>query len=331
MEKRVVLIVPYFGKFPNYFECWKKSAIANEEFDFLIFTDNSEYKSEKNIKFVYMEFEEFKSIIQRCVKFKINLQEPYKICDYRPLFGQALKEYISKYEFWGFCDVDLIFGDLSHFVTNQILNSYDKVYKLGHLTIIKNNGMCNSLWLQKHHLKGIYRYDEAFSTPRACHFDEMLGLTELAHLKNLKVYDKTDFADVAPNRFNFHLIGKDEKISDGVFQWKEGNLFYFYKLNNKIKKIEVAYAHFQKRCLKVSSTNDDDIFYIIPNVITNSLNIYQYLNRKPRNIFYYSYYKKRIETMLKNILKHDAIKQRLYIKFFQTSYRKKFLDKHKVL
>jgi len=37
MEKRVVLIVPYFGKFPNYFECWKKSAIANEEFDFLIF------------------------------------------------------------------------------------------------------------------------------------------------------------------------------------------------------------------------------------------------------------------------------------------------------
>ena len=43
-RKKVAIIIPYFGSFPNYFDYWLKSALANKDFDFLIFTDNSNYR-----------------------------------------------------------------------------------------------------------------------------------------------------------------------------------------------------------------------------------------------------------------------------------------------
>ncbi|WP_430521799.1 DUF6625 family protein [Lactobacillus gallinarum] len=36
-KNRVVIIIPYFGKFPNYFNFWLKSALENKDFDFLFF------------------------------------------------------------------------------------------------------------------------------------------------------------------------------------------------------------------------------------------------------------------------------------------------------
>lgn len=38
---KVAIILPYFGKLPNYFQLWIKSAEMNKDFDFLIFTDNT--------------------------------------------------------------------------------------------------------------------------------------------------------------------------------------------------------------------------------------------------------------------------------------------------
>ena len=35
-----ILIIPYFGKFNNYFELWLKSCEYNTDFDWLIFTDD---------------------------------------------------------------------------------------------------------------------------------------------------------------------------------------------------------------------------------------------------------------------------------------------------
>ena len=145
-RKKVAVIIPYFGSFPNYFDYWLKSALTNKDFDFLIFTDNLNYKTQGNVHFINMSFSEFRELVQKQVEFKICLKDPYKICDYRPVFGSALKDYLVNYDFWGFGDVDVILGDLSHFITPEILDNYDKIYELGHLTLLRNNDKCNNLW-----------------------------------------------------------------------------------------------------------------------------------------------------------------------------------------
>lgn len=37
---RIALIIPYFGKLPNYFHLWKESCKKNTAIDFILLTDN---------------------------------------------------------------------------------------------------------------------------------------------------------------------------------------------------------------------------------------------------------------------------------------------------
>ena len=41
---KIAFVIPYFGKFPNYFELWEHSAAYNKDIDFLIFTDTPRNK-----------------------------------------------------------------------------------------------------------------------------------------------------------------------------------------------------------------------------------------------------------------------------------------------
>lgn len=50
MKKQCVLILPYFGKFNNYFPLFLRSCAANPSYDFLIFTDSMEsYQYPSNV------------------------------------------------------------------------------------------------------------------------------------------------------------------------------------------------------------------------------------------------------------------------------------------
>lgn len=328
MQNKIALIIPYFGNFPKYFNYWLKSALNNPEFDFLIFTNNKN-QSIKNVKFINTSFLEFKKLLQRQVDFPIYLTEPYKICDYRPLFGLALKKYLKKYDFWGFCDLDLIFGNLSHFITPEILHNYDKIYDLGHLTILRNNEQNNNLWRLKHHEQG-YRYDEAFKTPYPCHFDETDGLTLISKLENIKSYHSIDFADIDWTKYNFFLIGRQTKIVPGVFEWDKGKLLYFYKnINGQVKEEELAYAHFQKRNMDIIENGNDDFsqFIMIPNKIITQADPIKYLKKQKIEMKYPYYNRRKIAEFIKRKKKH-SVQQKIYRDFIR-KYWRNILDKKK--
>lgn len=323
---KVCIIIPYFGKFPNYFDFWLKSAYYNDKFDFLIFTDNKSYHTQNNVKFIHMSFEAFKKLLQKQVEFPICLNEPYKLCDYRPLYGCALQKYISNYKFWGFGDVDLILGNLSNFISDDILNKYEKIYELGHLTLLRNTIRCNNLWNVKHHLKNAYRYDEAFKTPYPCHFDETNGLTQIAKLKKINTYTHNDFADINRKKYNFSLFNVNPIEQFGIFEWKKGVLKYIFKNNDKINSKEMAYAHFQKRKLSVPCHKKIPVsFLVVPNRFLLRYDVLKELSSQ-KKVKYYKYYRSnRKEEILKNIRKH-AIQQRVYRIFFRKLVRY-YLDK----
>ena len=59
------------------------------------------------------------------------------------MYGEIFEDYLLGYDFWGMCDMDMIFGDLSRFITTDILEKHDKIYQLGHLTLYRNNKEVN--------------------------------------------------------------------------------------------------------------------------------------------------------------------------------------------
>lgn len=129
-ESSICLVILYFGKLPNYFEFWLSSCKYNKTINFLLFTDDkTKYDYPDNVNVKYTSFEEIRKIIQSKFDFKISLDTPYKLCDYKPAYGYIFNEYLSKFNFWGHCDLDVIFGNLRKFLPEKILMNYDKIGK----------------------------------------------------------------------------------------------------------------------------------------------------------------------------------------------------------
>lgn len=148
-RQRIAFIVPYFGKLPNYFKFWNQSTKANKNVEIFFFTDIEEPENiGDNFHWVKMTFEEVRQRAQKLVDFKISLNEPYKLVDFKPAYGAMFGDYIKDYSYWAFGDIDTIWGDLN-IILDRVNEGYDKLLDLGHLTIIKNNDQMNYLW-KKH-------------------------------------------------------------------------------------------------------------------------------------------------------------------------------------
>ena len=109
--KRIIVIFPHFGKLPPQYNMWRASALYNPSINFLFFTD-CEVEPEENIIVHKMSFDDFKNMVQEKFDFPIELDRPYKICDYRPAFAYILSDYVKGYDFWGWGDLDVVYGDI---------------------------------------------------------------------------------------------------------------------------------------------------------------------------------------------------------------------------
>lgn len=267
MKNKVVFIIPYFGKFPNYFQLWIMSAAANPEFDFIIYTDANIEKYEdryENIIFKKISFREFSNTLKSVFEFKAVLDSPYKLCDYKPVYGKALADDISSYDFWGHCDIDLILGDLKHYINDEILDKFDKIYNLGHMTLYRNTDKINNLYRISHNFKDCFSYKYVYQTNFPTAYDEIgtkygFGLSVICERIGIKNYISLDFADVLPDNYEFELAyTAGEKID--YFMYNSGKVFGIYKNNQK----EFAYVHLQKRNLKMLEKEYNQLYYISP-------------------------------------------------------------------
>lgn len=243
--KSIIIVGCYFGEKRKDYKTWLKSCEYNKTVDWLIFSDSDWGQLPKNVKVIYKTFDEIKEEIQSKFNFKITLNTPYKLCDYKPAYGYIFEEYTSKYDFWGYCDFDMIFGDLRHFLTEDVLEKYDKILKLGHLSLYKNCGKDNQLFM-KEVSKGA-DYKEVFTTNEIKVFDEKDGINEIYLKSNKEIYDKDIFIDLSKFSRNIIVIKKEEIKENFPCQtilFDHGRLFYQYIKNGILNKVEIIYVHF---------------------------------------------------------------------------------------
>ncbi|MPW14597.1 DUF6625 family protein [Lactobacillus helveticus] len=272
--KKIAIIIPYFGKIPPIFEAWLISAESNKNIDFIIYTDDisiKKYKVTDNIKIYIESFDDFKQRFQEKINFKISLDYPYKICDYRPMYGLVLSDLLKEYDFWGFGDFDVVLGDLSQYITNDVLNSFDRIFNYGALSLYKNDYEMNNLFRRENKYKDCLSYKYVYRTNFSLYFDEMGGhkygygqsIVALRE-KNIKILMNKVCADVKPKSYNFELYVTNEKYD--YFEFIDGKLWGI-KNGKKIK--EFVYLHLQKRKIEIENNLNKDAFYIGPSIICN--------------------------------------------------------------
>ena len=127
MNNRRCIVIPYFGKLPVYFDFFLKSCSNNQEvIDYLFFTDcEKPDKLPSNVKWNSFSLVQFNQLASKKLEKEIRIENPYKLCDFKPLYGHIFEDSLSSYEYWGFGDEDLILGRLDFFLSDLEKGSFD--------------------------------------------------------------------------------------------------------------------------------------------------------------------------------------------------------------
>lgn len=307
-DTKIAFILPYFGKFDKLFPLWLISCKWNSNIDWLIFTDDETmYDYPTNVKVHYMSFADLHKKIQSLYDFHISLDSPYRLCNFKPAYGEIFEEYLKGYDAWGFCDNDMIYGQIIANIPSNLFENY-KVGKFGHLSFIPNTYKSNRLY----RFSDAYRI--AFETPRPLFFDEGCFMQILSKF-GYEEYS-LHIADLLP-RVKQHMVlnekGREWMNEAHCFVWNKGKLWrYYVTKENTIGKEEYVYIHFLKRPMKVEENIDlDKPMIIIPNRIFNielSEITPSFLREVSRKGIFWAYWKKSFQP--KNFI--ERVKNRLY-------------------
>jgi hypothetical protein len=182
----VILLITYFGKWPEWIDLFFDSVERNQSIDFHFFTDcDTSVSKGKNVHFHSMTFTDYVKNAEEKIGIPINIPNPYKICDLRPLFGHIHNDIIKYYDFYGWTDVDLVFGDIRSFYTDDILQNHEVLSThsdriSGHLALFKNTKQNRKQYLK------IYKWKVALQNPSFVGIDEH-GIT---NAYTMTVFDK---------------------------------------------------------------------------------------------------------------------------------------------
>ena len=312
---RIVFICPYFGKLPEYFDLVLESCKYNDTIDWIIFTDDkTKYNYPSNVKVYCMSFEQMQKYIQNKIPFKIDLEKPYKLCDYRPLYGYIFKSYINEYDFWGYCDFDCIFGRIRGFLTDNIFENYGRILCLGHMSLynVNLNRFIEFELNSNDFIKMILKNGN-----KSYHFDEA-GINLILKKYNQKTYVKRDIIEdiyclskpfrIIQSNFDNNVNELENKMISKIksekyiFEFKDGIVSGYYIDNNNIEKKEYIYIHLQKRPMN-KKTNVINKYLIVPNEFINwkNINIEDIKKYTKRKIFYKQYFKIRFNNLKKKL------------------------------
>lgn len=315
--KKLALISTYFGSFPSYFRLWLKSAEKNENIDFLIYSDCKYDTLPKNVKIIPTQFNDLKERIQSKFDFKIKLESPYKLCDYKPAYGYIFEDDIKDYLYWGHFDLDTILGRLEEFMPKDI---YEKIYSMGHLGIYRNTYENNRRFMQD----GGMNYKTAFTTSNILVFDELDGIQKKYNLLNIPTYSPRCYADMTKrtHKFNLSAVGPTPaqtvyNYQNQVFYYENGCVYRAYLKEGKIELQEFNYIHFSSRQMPIHFENAEN-FYITPDGFFEKI--------KPvalKDFEKYNYTNKKLEKQTDRKFKKWRIKRK--INKILTSFKEKFI------
>jgi hypothetical protein len=100
-----------------------------------------------------MQFPELWRRISEVLGFPLpNVVSYHKLCDFKPFYGLAFADLLKTYRYWGYCDVDLFFGDLQPLVEAAESEKFDFIspwdYTAGFCTLLRNETRVNQLGLK---------------------------------------------------------------------------------------------------------------------------------------------------------------------------------------
>lgn len=208
MKNKIAIIIPYFGKWPEWIDLYFYSCAQNKSIDFHFFTDCEIPKFHKgNLYFKSISFPDYCAQISLKLQVNFTPESPYKLCDLKPFYGFIHNDILEGYKFFGFGDIDVIWGNIQKFYTDNLLEKYDILSThadrlSGHFTLIRNTEYYCNLCFQIQDWK-----------------------SKLAQNKN-SVLDEVDFSNLIYPQSKY-IKKFYSKIIRKIFNWRNAWIIYY--------------------------------------------------------------------------------------------------------
>ena len=143
-RNKVALVIPYYGRLPSYFNYFLKS-LEGKYLDVLLVTDAEIDCYPENLKIIKMGLQELASLFEHKLGTHVSIGKPIRLCDFKPMYGHIFEDYLVGYDYWGFGDCDLIYGnELNRFIKAILSAEWEAVscrryWSSGAFFIMKNS------------------------------------------------------------------------------------------------------------------------------------------------------------------------------------------------
>lgn len=305
MKPRYAALCCYFGQWPSHFAFWLRSCACNPDIDFLLVSDipMADYQLPANVRLFRHSFAEIQQRIHELFDAELapssaSIDRPYKLCDYKPAYGHIFADLFAGYDYWGYYDIDTIWGNILKFIPDNADGHLVKIFPCGHLCFVRRQAPYDQIYRLVNQVAGtdcrnnmsgrlVSTWQQCFASDQSHYYDEEGGLEPWfeAH-PELAAYTNVDFDNVLPPwRFDHFLsVNFPQKSHFLAYSFNQGTLCRHYIRGLQMVCEEVSYLHVSKRRLKVCADVQDH-FLIRPNCITegSQWNFFQLLwHARPR-------------------------------------------------
>jgi hypothetical protein len=256
------LIVPHFGDRPSYFPLVLRSMAHNPDVHWLLLTDSPVDGAPANVEVRVCEFRDLAERIGANFEFDVSLDRPYKLCDFRPAFGEIFHDELVGYDFWGHSDLDVLFGRISDHLPPEAFEA-DKILFQGNFALYRNTAEA-ARWYR--HEVGRVSYRQAMTRPEAMHFDEWAGIYYIVEDLGVACWQRDVIFDLS-----FHMYRTRDEAAEGRdprrYAWEDGEVCEYRLQDGRVERRTALLVHLQKRQMRAPAQDvlDSDRFWILAN------------------------------------------------------------------
>ena len=248
--RRVALIVIWRGPFPSYFDLHLASCATNPDYTWLILSDQPRPgNAPDNVRFLPLSIADINRRIGDALGVQTRIERIYKFCDLRPMYGLVFADLLEGFTHWGHTDLDVIWGRLDDFLTDDLFAGYHRVQESGHLAIYKNTDEANRFFMLG--APGVADWRTVLAHENhSYYFDEWSGINRILQHHGIPRAPVASVADIVavPGRYTL-LLQRNHRRQ--AFFWQDGRVCrdYVDDATGRFGRDEFAYIHLQKRRL----------------------------------------------------------------------------------
>lgn len=141
--RSIVIFIDYFGRWPGWFGLFLESCATNPTIDWIFHTDCDVPQAHSpNVKFIRTSLARYCEKVSDVLDVRFKPASAYNLCNIRPMLGVVHAELAQGYDFFGWGDIDVIYGDIrsiydDRVLSRNVISSHGGICS-GHLTLIRN-------------------------------------------------------------------------------------------------------------------------------------------------------------------------------------------------